>query len=206
MQIKQKNMALSTRSSSRKLCNDGPPDGFGLYSDVYAKLAANRVIFLKNDLTAEIGSTISALLIYYDSISQTEDINFYINTNGGDSYALINIYDVINMIKAPVNTICIGKAYSAGAFLLASGKNRMMHKNAKVMIHGIQFAFPPPSESNQIDAENYYKYIEDHNTVMLSILSKHTKQPLSKVKEDCSRDLFLTSEQALKYGLIDSII
>lgn len=171
-----------------------------VYSSIYQRLASNRVIFLKEILTKEVASSISSLLIYYDNQSHDEEIFMYIHTDGGDVSAFFNIYDVMKLIKAPVTTICVGKAYSAGAFLLASGDKRYMYKNSKVMIHGVQFTFPLDDNSN-----TYYKFINDSNESLIKLLAKHTKQDLAKVRSDTSRDLFMNSSEAYKYGLIDEI-
>jgi len=81
-----------------------------IYESSYVYLAKNRVIFLKEDITKEVASKLSALLLYYDNENQ-EDITLYIHSSGGDSCGLINIYDVMHMIKSPIKTICLGKAY-----------------------------------------------------------------------------------------------
>src|SRR5271170_417373 len=89
------------------------------YTECYANLANSRIIFLSEDITKEAASSLSAMLLHFDNENDEEDISIYINTNGGDASALSNIYDIMQLVKAPIKTICVGKAYSAGAFMLA---------------------------------------------------------------------------------------
>jgi|ERR1700722_679308 len=176
------------------------------YTECYAALAKERMIFISEDITKDTASSLSGMLLYYDSENDVDDISIYINTNGGDTHALSNIYDVMQMIKSPIKTICIGKAYSAGAVVLAAGTKgkRFITKNASVMTHGIQFAFP--SSPDQRDSEIYFKYLKDHNDMILTILAKHTGQTIEKILEDCKKDNYFDAKQALEYGIVDEII
>src|ERR1700749_4738426 len=118
------------------------------YFTSYIDLSSDRIIFLNEEFTKDTSSSLTALLINYNNESETEEITIYINSIGGDAFALTNIYDVIQLIKAPVRTICLGKAYSAGAYLLAAGTKGMRHMMAhsQVMVHGVQCLFPVPGE------------------------------------------------------------
>jgi len=178
------------------------------YADVYTSLSQDRTIFLAEDLTKELASSICGLLIYYNAISSTEDINLFIHTSGGDASALSSIYDVMDLIDAPISTIGIGKVYSAGVFLLAAGTKgkRFMFKNAEVMIHGLQCSFPEMPMSDQVDSKIYYNYLESFNKRILKILAKHTQQSIHKISQDSKRDLYLDAKGALKYGIIDKIL
>lgn len=176
-----------------------------VHDQVFARLASYRVIFINEEITKDLASAVSGFLIAYDKQSSKEDIFMYINTIGGDSAALMNIYDVMQMIKAPIKTICVGKAYSAGAFILAAGTKgkRLITKNAKVMIHSAQFAFPLFSKE---ESEDYFNFVEESNQAVLEILVRHSNQTLAKVIKDCERDLYLDAKEALKYGIVDRII
>jgi len=178
------------------------------YGGTHIDLAKSRILWVSENVTTEMASTISAFLLYYDSENSEEDITLYIHTNGGDSNGLVQIYDTMQMISSPVKTVCVGKAFSAGAFMLATGTKgkRYAFKHSSVMIHGLQCLFPVLGDHDQAGSKNYYNFLEDINDTMLKILADHTGQPLDKVKIDCSRDLFLTAEEALKYGIIDHII
>ena len=177
------------------------------YESSYIKMANNRSIFLSEDITNKVGSELSSLLLYYDHLDQNAPINLYIHSNGGDISGLNNIYDVMQMINAPISTILLGKCYSAGAIILSSGAAGMRYalESSKVMIHGVQFIFPIPGD-DMINAKNYLEYIEDNNDLILKILSKHTGQSLEKIRKDCEREYWLDAKEAKSYGLIDHII
>lgn len=177
------------------------------YMQTYIRLSKARVIFISENITKETAAELSAFLLYYDNENHELPINLYIHTNGGDASGLSNIYDVMQMVKAPINTICIGKCYSAGAVILAAGSPgcRFMFKNAKVMMHGIQCEFPIPG-FDVISSSNYYDFLTKNNDNIMKMLAKHTGHTLDEVKEDCLRDVWLSAEEALKYGLIDKII
>jgi len=178
------------------------------YLETYVKLSKERVIFLSDDFTKEISSAVSALLLHYDNENNEDDINIYIHSSGGDGASLTNIYDVMQMINAPVKTICIGRCYSAAAVLLAAGTKgkRFIFKHARVMIHGIQCAFPIITDVDQAGSSKYYDFLNKYNDNILSLVSKHTGQHLDKVKKDCKQDLYLDAKGALDYGLVDYII
>lgn len=178
------------------------------YGSVYTKLSKYRTIFLNENVSKENSATISSLLLYYDNKDQESDIFLYLNTNGGDSSGLMHIYDTIQMIKSPVSTICAGKCYSAGAFILACGTKgkRYAMKHSNIMIHGLQCKFPLEIDMDLTGSGNYFDYLTKYNDSVLKILAKHTNKEFSQVKEDCRRDFYLSAEEAKKYGIIDKII
>ena len=198
---------MSTLPRKKMHAEEGTFDS-SKYSEIYSKLAKDRIIFLAEDITKETGSYLSALLLYYDHENDQEDIKIYINSNGGDATALSNIYDVMRMINSPVQTICIGKAYSAAAILLAAGTKgkRFATKNSDIMIHGLQVQFPFSENSDKIDIEIDLRMLETHNTLLMKILSAHTGKDHLQIAKDCQRDLFMGPRQALDYGIIDQII
>jgi len=173
---------------------------------LYASLACDRKIFLNQNVTKASASVISSFMYYYDSIDGDTPIELYIHSNGGDVDGFFNIYDTMCSINAPVHTICMGKAYSAGAFLLCSGASgyRSAFESSDIMIHGIQCAFPVTKE--QEDSMEYLDFLNKKNVAIMSIVAKKTGKNIKQVLSDCSRDLFLTPKEALKYGLIDNII
>lgn len=178
------------------------------YTDIFTRLAKLRVIFLSEDITKETGSFLSALLLYYNNESDVHDITIYINSDGGDATALSNIYDVMQMIEAPVQTICVGKAYSAAAILLAAGTKgkRFMTQNADVMIHGLQVQFPLFENADKTDTEIDLQISEQYNILLMKILARHTGKDYRQIAVDCKRDLFMEPKDALAYGMIDYII
>lgn len=195
---------------SSKILNHNHEDApmpMGRYSESYVHLATNRLIFMNEVFTKNVAAELSSLMLYYDHTSEKENINLFIHSPGGDAAGLTQIYDVMQMIKAPVQTICLGKAYSAGAVLLAAGSKgkRFMMKNARVMIHGLQCGFPVPGDSI-VESENYLKYLESYNHTVMKILADHTGHTVAKITEDCKKDVWLDAKQALEYNLVDHIL
>lgn len=177
------------------------------YLDSFISLSKDRSIFIYENVTKEMASVFCALLIYFDS-KNNDPIKVFVNSNGGDVSAMLQIYDTMQMIKSPINTICLSKAYSAGSIILVAGTKGMRQclPHADVMLHGIQIVFPIVPEHDSKKSESYLKFITDMNENLIRILSKHTGQSISKIREDCKRDLFLDSNQAIKYGIVDSIL
>lgn len=178
-----------------------------IYMRSLVKLAKDRDIFLAEDVSQHTAEVISAMLIYYDSQNQEEDINLYIKTSGGDVSALFHIYDIMNMISAPIKTINIGKCYSAGSVIFAAGSpgKRYSLPNSEVMMHGIQMSFPI-QHKDILDNQEYLKFTKSQNLKLHNILAKHTGQPVEKIIEDSKRDLYLNAAEALEYGFIDQIL
>lgn len=177
------------------------------YIETYIKLANTRCIFLNGILDKEVGSALCALLFYYDTQNYS-DISLYINSPGGDASALAQVYDAMQLIKSPIQTICMSKAYSAAAVILAAGTNgkRVAFKNSNIMIHGIQCVFPIIGDHDQTGSKNYYNFLVENNDSIMKMLAHHTGKTLAVIKQDCKKDVWLTPKQALNYGIIDSII
>ncbi len=180
-------------------------DGEALY-DVFSRLVKDRIIFLAEEITAEVGTTVSATLLFLDSQNNTKDICLYINSPGGSVCdGLYTIYDTMQYIKSPIRTVNIGEAYSAAAVLLAAGTKgkRSAFANSNTMIHQLQIG-DLSGPASEIEEES--KRIKLLNSKIMTTIARHTGQTFSKVKSDCLDDLFLTAEEALEYGLIDNII
>ena len=180
------------------------PPGYG---ESYVKLTKSRSLFISENVSDRLGSELSAMLLYYDNQDHESDINIYIHTNGGASTGMANIYDVMQMIHAPIKTILIGKAYSAGAWILAAGTKgkRYALRSSKVMIHGTQFVFPIPG-FDFTNSKNYLEFIDEENDAMLKVMAKHTGQPFEKVKADCQTEYWMDAKAAKEYGIIDHIL
>lgn len=177
------------------------------YSESYVKMTKDRAIFISEDVTDQMGADMSALMLYYDSQDHDTEINVYIHTDGGATTGMANIYDVMQLIHAPVKTILVGKAYSAGAWILAAGSKgkRFALRSAKVMIHGSQFIFPIPGFDFS-NSKNYLEFVNAENDAMLRVMAKHTGQTFEKVKADCQTEKWMSAQEALEYGIIDHII
>ncbi len=177
------------------------------YADTYIKLAKHRIVIVSEDVSDTMAAELSALLLYFDNEDHEALIEMYIHSNGGAATGLANIYDVMQMISAPVKTVCLGKCYSAGAVLLAAGTKgeRYAMKNSSIMIHGIQAGFPIPGH-DITSSKNYYEFLQNNNDNIMKMLAHHTGHTLEKVKEDCKQDVWMDAKQALEYGLIDHIV
>lgn len=171
--------------------------------DIYSRLLKDRIIILCGEINDTNSNIVVAELLYLDSLNHN-DISIYINSPGGSVTAGMAIYDTMNFIKSDVSTICVGMAASMAAFLLSSGKKekRFALPNSEVMIHQPLGGVEGQATEIKIAAERILKLKEKMN----SLLAKNTGQNIKKVAEDTERDYFLTSKEALEYGLIDKIL
>lgn len=171
--------------------------------DLYSRLLKDRIIFLSGEINDSLANIVVSELLYLDSLNH-EDICLYINSPGGSVTSGFAIYDTMNFIKSDVRTIVVGMAASMGAFLLSSGARgkRCALKNAEVMIHQVLGGAQGQATDIKIAAEHILKIKKKLN----NILASNTGQPINKVIRDCERDNYMSSDEALKYGLIDQII
>lgn len=171
--------------------------------DIYSRLLKDRIIILSGEIDDNLANSIVAQLLYLDSINN-DTINLYINSPGGSITAGMAIYDTMNFIKSDVSTICIGMAASMAAFLLSSGKKgkRFCLPNSEVMIHQPLGGAQGQATEIKIAAERILKLKDKLNT----ILAKNTGKSLKQIERDTERDNFMDSNEALEYGLIDSVI
>jgi len=171
--------------------------------DIFSKLLKNRIVFITGEINDNTANSVIAQLLYLDSI-ETKDISIYINSPGGSITAGLAIYDTMNYIKSEISTVCVGLAASMGAFLLLSGEKgkRYALENSEIMIHQPLGGAEGQATDIKIAAERIIKIKDKLN----KIISEKTKQSLSKIKKDTERDYFLTSNEALNYGIIDKIL
>jgi ATP-dependent Clp protease protease subunit len=171
--------------------------------DIYSRLLKDRIIILCGEIDDLNSNTIVAQLLYLDSINN-DDISLYINSPGGSVTGGLAIYDTMNFIKSDVSTICVGMAASMAALLLSSGKagKRYGLPNSEIMIHQPLGGVQGQATEIKIAAERILK-LKDKLNVMLA---KNTGQELKKVEMDTERDNFMTTKEALEYGLIDEIL
>lgn len=172
--------------------------------DIYSRLLKERIIFLTGQVEDNMANLICAQLLFLESENPEKDIYLYINSPGGSVTAGMSIYDTMNFIKPDVATVCMGQAASMGAFLLSGGAKGKRHcqPNSRVMIHQPLGGFQGQASDFEIHAKEILSIKEKLNRLM----AEHAGQDYEKVKEDTDRDNFLTAEQALEYGLIDSIL
>ncbi len=170
--------------------------------DIYSRLLIDRIIILFGEITDATSASIISQLLFLSSNDENKDIYIYINSPGGSVTAGLSIYDTIKYIKPKVVTIGMGICASMGAFLLSSGDKRYALENTKIMIHQPLGGAKGQATDIMIVAEEIIRIKKKLN----EILSKNTNQPLSKIEQDTERDFYMDADQAIKYGIIDSII
>ena len=172
--------------------------------DIYSRLLKDRIIFLGEEVNETTASLVVAQLLFLESEDPGKDIHLYINSPGGMVTAGMAIYDTMQYIKCDVSTICIGLAASMGAFLLAGGAKgkRFALPNAEIMIHQPSGGAKGQATEIQIAAENILKTKKKLN----EILAANTGKPYETVCADTERDNYMSAEEAMEYGLIDSVI
>ena len=172
--------------------------------DIYSRLLKDRIIFLGEEITDALASTVVAQLLFLESEDPGKDIHMYINSPGGSVTAGMAIYDTMNYIKCDVSTTCIGMAASMGAFLLSSGAKgkRYALPNAEVMIHQPLGGAQGQATEIQIAAEHILKTKKKLN----EILAENSGQDLEVVEKDTDRDNWMSADEAKAYGLVDEVI
>ena len=172
--------------------------------DIYSRLLKERVVFLVGPVNDGSANLIVAQLLFLESENPDKDISLYINSPGGSVSAGLAIFDTMQFVKPPVSTLCIGKAASMGVFLLAAGEKgkRFALPNSRVMIHQPLGGVQGQASDIEIHAREILKLRDTLN----SILSERTGQPLDTIARDTDRDNFMSSEDALKYGIVDRVL
>jgi ATP-dependent Clp protease protease subunit len=172
--------------------------------DIYSRLLKDRIILLGTAVDDHIASLVCAQLLFLESQEPEKEIYLYINSPGGSVSSGLAIYDTMRYITSPVATLCIGRAASMGALLLAAGTSGMRFAlpNSQIMIHQPSGGFSGQATDIDIHARRILRLRHKLNEIM----SLHTGQPLEKVAADTERDNFMTSEEAEKYGIVDRIL
>ena len=172
--------------------------------DIYSRLLKERIVFLGEEVNDTTASLVVAQLLFLESEDPDKDIYLYINSPGGSITAGMAIYDTMQYIKPQVSTLCIGMAASMGAFLLAAGEKgkRFALPNSEIMIHQPLGGFKGQATDIDIHAKRILKTKDTLNR----ILSERTGQSMEKIQHDVERDYFMSSDEAMEYGLIDEVI
>jgi len=172
--------------------------------DIYSRLLKDRVVFVGTRIEDGMANAIIAQLLFLESESLKEDIKMYINSPGGSVTSALAIYDTMRYVKPDIQTICVGMAASAAAILLASGASgkRMILPNAEVMIHQVLGG----AEGQATDVDIHARHILATRDRLNKILSKHTRQKVSKIALDTERDHFMSADEALAYGIVDKVL
>jgi ATP-dependent Clp protease protease subunit len=172
--------------------------------DIYSRLLKERVVFLVGPVTEATANLIVAQLLFLESENPDKDISFYINSPGGSVSAGLAVYDTMQFIKPDVSTLCVGQAASMGSLLLAAGDpgKRFILPNSRVMIHQPMGGF----QGQATDIEIHAKEILYLRGRLNEILAKHTGKSIDTIARDTERDFFMGAEDAVKYGIVDTVL
>ena len=172
--------------------------------DIYSRLLRERIVFLGSRVDDDVANLITAQLLFLEAEDPDQDISLYINSPGGVGYAGMAIYDAMQYVKPDVQTICAGMGMSAAAMILCGGTagKRYVLPNAKVMIHQGSAGYRGTPADIQIAA----KEILEMTKRMAEIISRHSGQTIERVMKDIDRDRFMTPEEAVAYGLVDTVM
>ena len=172
--------------------------------DIFSRLLMDRIIFMGTPVNDDVANIVIAQLLFLEADNPERDVHLYINSPGGSVSAGLAIYDTMQFLTSPVNTICMGLAASMGAFLLTAGRKgkRMALPHSRIMIH-------QPSGGTQgtaADIEIQAREILYLRGKMNELMAKHTGRPVEQIERDVDRDRFMSAEEARDYGLIDQVI
>jgi ATP-dependent Clp protease, protease subunit len=171
--------------------------------DIFSRLLKDRILFLGSAINSDVANLIVAQLLFLESEDPEKDINFYINSPGGEVSAGMAIYDTMQYIKPDVSTICVGQAASMGAVLLAAGATgkRYSLSNSRIMMHQPSGGAQGQASDIEIQANEVIRLKASLN----NILATHTGQKIKKITADTDRDFFMTADEAKAYGLVDRV-
>ena len=172
--------------------------------DIFSRLLMDRIVFMGTAIDDTVASIIIAQLLFLEAEDPAKDVYLYINSPGGSVYAGLAIYDTMQYMNAPINTMCMGMAASMGSFLLAAGApgKRSALPNSRIMIHQPSGG----SSGTAADIEIQAKEILYARERLNQLLAKHTGQPVERVADDVDRDRFMSPLEAKEYGLIDNVV
>ena len=173
--------------------------------DVFSRLLMDRIIFLGTEINDDVANIVIAQLLFLEADAPGKDIQLYINSPGGDVSAGLAMYDTMQHLTSPVNTICMGMAASMGCFLLATGRKgkRSALPHARIMMHQPSGG---TAKGTAADIEIAAKEILYLRAKMFELLGKHTGQPLERIEREFDRDRYMSAEEAVRYGIIDRVV
>ncbi len=179
------------------------PGGERAY-DIYSRLLRDRIVFLGTPIDDNVANAVIAQLLFLEADDPDKDINIYVNSPGGSVTAGLAIYDTMQFVKPDITTICVGQAASMGALLLAAGSagKRYALPNSRILLHQPMGGFSGQASDIDIHAREILRLKQDLN----DILQRHTGQDMERLKRDTDRDFFMSTEQAVEYGVIDEVI
>jgi ATP-dependent Clp protease protease subunit len=172
--------------------------------DIFSRLLKDRIVFLGTEVNDDVANLITAQFLFLESEDPEKEISFYINSPGGSVTAGMAIYDTMEFIRPPVSTLCMGQAASFGAILLCAGAKgkRYALPHSRILLHQPLGGMQGQASDLEIHAREILRSREEINNIIM----RHTGQNLRKIEKDTDRDLFMSPEQAVEYGLIDEVI
>ena len=172
--------------------------------DIYSRLLKERLIFVVGTVEDQMANLIVAQLLYLESENPDKDIQLYINSPGGTVSSGLSVYDTMQFVNCDVSTICIGQAASMGALLLGGGAHgkRYALPHSRIMMHQPSAGF----SGQATDIEIHAKEVLELKRRLNEIMARHTGQNVQQVEQDLERDNFMSSAEAVKYGLIDTVL
>ena len=172
--------------------------------DIYSRLLKDRIIFIGTGIDDQVSNLTIAQLLYLEAEGPEKDIRLYINSPGGSVSAGLAIYDTLRYIKPEIETICIGQAASMAALILSAGTKgkRFALPHSRIMIHQPIGGFSGQASDIDIHAKEILRLKGELNR----ILSENTRQPIDRIENDTDRDFFMSGEQAIEYGIVDTVI
>ena len=172
--------------------------------DIYSRLLKERLVFIVGPVEDQMANLIVAQLLYLESENPDKDIQLYINSPGGSVTSGLSIYDTMQFVNCDVSTICIGQAASMGALLLGGGTNgkRYALPHSRIMVHQPSAGF----SGQATDIDIHAKEVLELKRRLNEIMARHTGQTVEQIEKDLERDNFMSGEEAVKYGLIDTML
>lgn len=172
--------------------------------DIYSRLLKDRIIFLGTSINDEVANLLIAQFLFLESDDPEKEINFYLNSPGGNVTSGLAVYDTMQYIKPDIATVCIGQAASMGALLLAAGAKgkRYILPNSRILLHQPMGGFQGQASDIAIQAKEILRMKENLN----KILSIHTGKDFDVIQSDTDRDFFMSGKEAKEYGIVDHVI
>src|SRR5262245_13620235 len=172
--------------------------------DIYSRLLEDRIVFIGSPIGDGLANSVIAQLLYLQKADKTRDIHVYLNTPGGSVSAGLAIYDTLQYVSCPVETVCVGMAASMGAVLLAAGTagKRFALPHARIMLHQPWGGVQGTAADVEIEAEE----ILEARSILTRILAKHTGRTVEQIDRETDRNKYMSAHQAREYGVIDEVV
>ncbi|UOF94259.1 MAG: ATP-dependent Clp protease proteolytic subunit [Bacteroides sp.] len=172
--------------------------------DIFSRLMMDRIIFIGESISSYVANIVQAQLLFLQSLDRKSDICIYINSPGGSIYAGLGIYDTMQYVEPNISTICTGFSASISAVLLCAGNKgkRFSLKHSRIMLHQPNGYYTGQASDILISAKQIMKLKEE----IYHIISQHSNQDIKTIKRYLNRDYWITSEEAIKFGIIDKIL